>query len=68
MLFKILILVILGLILTSLAFGMFFLRKDDMKSTRLVTSLTVRILLSFLLFALLIVGYFTGQLSPHGLQ
>lgn len=68
MLFKILILVIMGLILLSLGAGVFFLKEDSDKSTRLVRSLTVRVGLSFLLLALLLIGYFTGQLSPHGLQ
>jgi len=65
--FKILIFVLLGLILISLGAGMFFLGKDDKESNRLVTSLTVRIVLSFLLLVVLVVGYLTGQIVPHSL-
>ena len=67
MVFKVLILVLLGLILISLGAGMFFLGKDEKNSNRLVTSLTVRVVLSFLLLVVLVVGYFTGQIVPHGL-
>ncbi|MEM6998810.1 MAG: DUF2909 family protein [Pseudomonadota bacterium] len=46
-----------------------FLVKDDSESNsvRLVTSLTVRIVLSILLFILLFVGYAMGWIEPHGL-
>ena len=66
---KIPIFLLLGFIIFSLAEGMYFLAKDDgaVDKTRVVRALTVRIALSLTLFALLIVGYFTGLLSPHGL-
>ena len=67
MVFKVLILVLLALILISLGAGMFFLSKDDKGSNRLVTSLTVPIVLSFLLLVVLVIGYLTGQIVPHGL-
>lgn len=67
MLFKTLILVNLGLILLSLASGVFFLAKDGGKDRRLIASLTFRIVLSFTLIGLLIVGYYTGAISPHAL-
>ena len=67
-LFKILILINLALILLSLASGVFFLAKDDGKTNRVVTSLTVRVVLSFTLIALLIAGFFTGAIVPHDIR
>jgi len=66
---KLPIFLLLGFIVFSLAEGMYFLAKDDgaVDKTRVVRALTVRIALSLTLFALLLVGYFTGLLSPHGL-
>jgi hypothetical protein len=48
---------------------MYFLAKDDgaVDRTRVVKALTVRIALSLALFVLLIVGYLTGLIRPHGL-
>jgi len=66
MIIKTLILLNLLLILVSLFSGMFFLVKDDQGGKRLVTSLTFRVSLSFSLIALLLIGYFTGQIQPHG--
>ncbi len=68
-LFKAFIIVLLLMILGSLAAGVIFLVKDesDSKSTRLVTSLTVRISLSILLFVSLLVGSYFGLIQPHGL-
>ena len=66
--FKTLIFINLGLILVSLASGVLFLAKDNGKSNRVVTSLTFRVLLSFSLVLLLVVGYLTGNLVPHSIQ
>lgn len=66
--FKILILINLALILFSLASGVFFLARDDGKGNRVVTSLTFRVVLSFTLIALLVVGFFTGAIAPHPIQ
>jgi hypothetical protein len=67
--FKLPILLLLGFIVFSLGEGMYFLAKDDgaVDRTRVVKALTVRIALSLALFALLIVGYLTGLIQPHGL-
>ncbi len=62
---KQLALIILGLILLSLASGVFFLFKDSGNQNRVVTSLTVRVVLSIALIAVLIIGYLTGQITPH---
>ncbi len=63
---KLLAIVVLCLILLSLASGVFFLFRDSDNRTRVVTSLTVRVILSILLIAILIIGYMTGQIQPHG--
>lgn len=67
--FKLPILIILGFIVFSLAQGMYFLAKDDgsRDKTRVVRSLTVRIVLSLALFGLLFLGYWTGVIAPHSL-
>ena len=68
LIFKIIILLLLFAILVSLASGMFFLVHDQNDSDRTVKSLTLRITLSILLFLMLIVGYFTGLIKPHGIS
>ena len=64
---EIVILIILSAIFVSLFSGMYFLLRDRGQSTRMVKALTVRIALSLILFALLMLGYWTGWLHPHGL-
>lgn len=64
---KSLIVVLLLIILGSLAASMVFIVRDRGRSNRPVTALTVRIIVSLALLALLVVGYFTGQLKPHGI-
>jgi hypothetical protein len=66
---KLPVLLVLGFIVFSLAEGMYYLAKDDGEAdkTRVVRALTVRITLSLILFGLLILGYFFGLLTPHGL-
>ena len=65
---KTLIIINFILILISLGSGVVFLAKDDGKSNRVVTSLTVRIILSISLFALLFIGYYMGEIQPHGIN
>ena len=69
LLIKIPVFLFLGFILFTLAQGMYFLAKDDgnRDKTRVVKSLTRRIVLSLVLFAFLILGYFAGLIQPHGL-
>jgi hypothetical protein len=68
LMFKIPVLLVLIFIIFSLGQGMYYLAKDDGEEdkTRVVRALTVRIVLSLTLFGLLMVGYFTGLLQPHG--
>ena len=67
--FKLPVILLLIFIVASLFQGMYYLNKDDGKNdrTRVVRALTIRIVLSFTLFSLLILGYFSGMLQPHGL-
>lgn len=61
------VLLMLGLIVLSLASGMFFLAKDDGKGNRVVKSLTFRIILSLILFAMLIIGAIFNVIDPNTL-
>jgi protein-S-isoprenylcysteine O-methyltransferase Ste14 len=61
------ILVVLLLIVVSLFSGMYYMLHDHGQSTRAVKALTVRIAISLILFAILMIGYWTGWLHPHGL-
>ena len=66
MLPKLFIVLVLLVILGSLASGLVFLIKDKGDSDRTVKALTWRISLSVALFLLLMLGYATGVLQPHG--
>ncbi|RRQ23096.1 twin transmembrane helix small protein [Thiohalobacter thiocyanaticus] len=66
MLPKLFIVLVLLVILGSLASGLIFLIKDKGDSDRTVKALTWRIGLSVTLFLLLMLGYATGVLQPHG--
>ncbi len=62
---KIVILVLLVAIVASLFSGLYFVYKDKGKTNRAVISLTIRIALSLLVFALLIGSYYFGWI-PGG--
>ena len=64
---KIIILVLLGLVLLSLAAGMFSLINDRGDSNRTVKFLTVRIALSILVFIFIGVSFYMGWIQPHGI-
>lgn len=65
MLFKILVILLLVVILSALFSGLFFLIRDQGRSTRTVKSLTWRIGISLVLFVLLLIGAATGLIDPH---
>lgn len=67
MLIKILIVVTLVAIIISLGSAMLFLVKDKGHTERTAKALTIRIALSVTLFALLMLGIFTGHIKPHGI-
>ena len=66
MITKIIVVLFLFAIIGSLFSGLFFLMKDKGASERTVKALTVRVSLSVLLFILLMIGFATGLLQPHG--
>lgn len=66
MLTKVIIVLVLFIIIGSLFSGLFYLIRDKGTSERTVRALTVRISLSVLLFILLMIGYATNLLQPHG--
>lgn len=66
LIFKLPVVLVLLFIVFSLFQGMYYLAKDDgTDSTRVVRALTVRLVLSVLLFLLLMAGYFFGFFEPH---
>jgi hypothetical protein len=67
LLFKILVIAILLFILLSLSGGLFFLIKDKKKSNKMVSSLSLRVGLSIVLFFLLFYGFYSGLIHPHGI-
>lgn len=66
MLTKIIVVLFLLAIIGSLFSGLFYLMKDKGTSERTVKALTLRVSLSVLLFILLMIGFATGVLQPHG--
>ncbi len=64
--FKVLIIINLLLILISLFSGAFFLTKQK-QSNKLLGALKVRVALSVFLVCLIIFGFYSGQIAPHGL-
>ena len=65
-LFRLLVIVSLGAIVASLGSALFHLARgtgDD--SGRMARALTVRIALSLGLFALLMIAWYAGIISPH---
>jgi hypothetical protein len=62
---KIVIIILLVAVVASLFSGLYFVYKDKGQSNRAVISLTIRIALSILVFALLMGSYYFG-LIPGG--
>ena len=64
---KYIILILLALIIYNLTAGFFYIIKDKKSSKRGFHSLKTRIILSLLLFATLIIGYYLDLIQPHGI-
>ena len=58
-----LVLVFIAFILISLSSALYFLLKDKGRSERTVKALTIRVILSIVLFALLMLGYRFGFIT-----
>ena len=67
MVIKLIVLVLLGLILISLGAGMFSLIKDGGNTNRTAKFLTIRIILSIVLFGVLVLAFIFGWIQPHGI-
>ena len=68
MLSKILIVVIFLGIIASMGSALFFLIKDKGQSNRTLHALTIRIVVSIVLFVLLFVLWGLGLINPHGIR
>ena len=64
---RIVIIILLFAVIASLFSGLYFVYKDKGNSNRAVISLTIRIGLSVLVFAILIVSYYFGWITERGL-
>ena len=60
---KIVVILFLAIIIGSLASALYFMVKDRGQGERTVRALTVRIALSIVLFALLMLGIYTGLIT-----
>jgi TRAP-type C4-dicarboxylate transport system permease large subunit len=65
---KIVIIVLLFAVVVSLFSGLYFVYKDKGTTNRAVISLTIRIVLSLLVFVILIVSYYFGWIPERGLK
>jgi len=63
---KIIIGVLLGLIVLSLAAGMFSMINDQGNTNRTVKMLTIRIVLSIVTFIFIFISFYMGWIQPHG--
>ncbi|MEJ2141556.1 MAG: twin transmembrane helix small protein [Gammaproteobacteria bacterium] len=68
MLFKIIVVALLGFIVLSLSTALFSMINDKGQTDRTVKALTVRIALSIGLIVLLGIGYQLGLIQPHGVH
>lgn len=64
---KIIVLILFIVILASLAAALFSMIKHRGQGKQTVNALTLRVVLSVIAFALLILGYAMGWIQPHGI-
>jgi hypothetical protein len=64
---KFVVIACLLLIVLSMASGLFYLVSDRGESKKMVTALSIRVGLSVLLFALLLLAWSQGLIKPHGM-
>jgi Na+-driven multidrug efflux pump len=65
---EILIVITLVAIIASLGHALFSMSSGKGDSRAMVRALTIRITLSVALFAILMIGWYTGHLQPHGIR
>jgi hypothetical protein len=63
---KVVVLVLLGLIVTSLGKALFHMSSSPDDSAKMAQALTFRIGLSVALFIVLFIAWYAGALTPHG--
>ena len=61
---KIIVLILLAAIVISLGTGLFYLRREDADSPKMLRALQVRVGLSLALILFLITSYFLGSIQP----
>ena len=64
---RIVIIILLFAVIASLFSGLYFVYRDKGGSNRAVIALTIRVGLSILVFAILIVSYYFGWITERGL-
>jgi hypothetical protein len=64
---RIVILLLVVVVVASLFSGLYFVYKDKGNTNRAVIALTIRIAVSLLVFAILIVSYYFGWIGDRGL-
>jgi hypothetical protein len=64
---RIVILLLLLVVLASLFSGLYFVYKDKGQSNRAVIALTIRVAVSVLVFAILMISYHFGWIAERGL-
>lgn len=65
---KILIIAFLLVIVYNLGAGLYYMVRDKGQSDRTLNALSWRIGLSVLFFLLLVLGFYTGVIEPHGIN
>ncbi len=61
---KFVVYVLLAAIVISLATGLFYLRREDADSPKMLRALQVRVALSLVLIVVLVSAYFFGWINP----
>jgi cytochrome bd-type quinol oxidase subunit 2 len=67
-LIRLLVVCLLVAIVASLGTALFQLSRGKGDSSRMLRALTVRVALSLVLFALLMIAWWAGLITPRGLQ
>ncbi len=68
MLLKFVVVILLLVVLASLGSALVYLVKDRGSTRRTLNALTLRIGLSVVVFLLLLIGFATGLITPHGVM
>ena len=63
---KYIIYVLLAAIIISLGTGLFYLRREDVDSAKMLRALQIRVALSLVLILFLVAAYFLGWVNPPG--